>query len=137
MDKPLTSDLEALRSIYGIELCVESVTWISYSDTIGIVVLSFFVLMVILTLVVIVLFSALLWMPVVRSTGVVFGYMVLAGVLVSYFTIFFYLGEPTDSICAAQPWLLLVWAFVFGYLLQPPPPNHNSSLPNIFCLGMW
>ena len=133
MNMPLTSDLEALRSKYGIELCVESVTWISYSDTIGIVVLSFFVMMVILTLVVIFLFSALLWMPVVRSTGVVFGYMVLAGVLASYFTIFFYLGEPTDSICATQPWLLIIWAFVFGYLLQTPPksPQH-SFLPNIF-----
>eukprot|EP01135_Chromosphaera_perkinsii_P011949 Nk52_evm2s2542 gene=Nk52_evmTU2s2542 len=65
---------------------------------------------------------ALIWYfkkhPVVKAASYLFLVLILGGLLMGSITVFLWVSKPTDSICAAQPWVAgLAFSLVYSNLL--------------------
>ncbi|KAL6078694.1 hypothetical protein QOT17_001341 [Balamuthia mandrillaris] len=63
-----------------------------------------------------IVFSAFINKKVVRNTGRVYNLLLLVLLFLACFTIYPFLDDPSDSSCAARPWMMVAYFMVVGLL---------------------
>jgi hypothetical protein len=91
--------------------------YVVYSDTEAIVLLTFCCIGILVTLVFIVILMSHRLSPIMHYSSPRFILGVTLGILVGFCNIFAWIGEPTDDMCMARPWLIVMnFYLVYGHM---------------------
>ncbi|KAL6077084.1 hypothetical protein QOT17_002391 [Balamuthia mandrillaris] len=122
---PSENSFEQLRSSFGADTCQvpKELTWVEWNDPVAIVFLALLFLTSFIALLVLLFFVYFAAVHadkalILKQTGLVFNFVVLTGLVLASLAILPFIGEPTDRTCAARPWMILFWVFIYGNLVS-------------------